>query len=147
MKFRTTIKQTGKNTTGIEVPVDIVTALNTGKKPAVIISINGKSYRNSIASMGGVYMISLSAENRELTGTKGGDMVDVTIELDTAPRTIDVPEALAMVLKEDKAAQAAFDKLSNSKKQLLTIPIEQAKTDETRQRRVEKAMEALRTTK
>lgn len=147
MKFRTTIKQTGKNTTGIEVPVVVVEALNAGKKPAVTVTINGKSYSSSIASMGGVYMISLSAENRELTGAKGGDDVEVTLALDAAPRVITVPEALAVALKKDKIAQAAFDKLSKSKKQLLTIPIEQAKTDETRQRRVEKAMETLRASK
>jgi hypothetical protein len=64
MRFRTTIQQTGKNTTGIPVPDDVVAALGSGKRPAVTVTVNGYSYRSTVASMGGVSMVSLSAEHR-----------------------------------------------------------------------------------
>ena len=144
MRFRTTILQSGKTATGIRVPDEVVESLGAGKRPPVTVTINGVSYRNTIAVMDGAYMVGVSAENRAATGVKGGDEVDVDIELDTAPRTIDVPEDLAAALAADPQARATFDALSNSNKGWHVLQVTGANTDETRQRRIAKSVASLR---
>jgi hypothetical protein len=144
MRFRTTIQQTGKNTTGIPVPDDVVAALGSGKRPAVTVTVNGYSYRSTVASMGGVSMVSLSAEHRAGAGVAGGDEVEVDLELDTAPREVTVPDDLAAALDAEPAARATFDGLSYSNKSWHVLQVTGAKTDETRQRRVAKSVETLR---
>jgi Bacteriocin-protection, YdeI or OmpD-Associated/Domain of unknown function (DUF1905) len=144
MRFRTTIEQSGKTTTGIRVPDEVVEALGAGKRPPVSVTINGYTYRSTVAVMGGVFMVSVSAEHRAGAGIAGGDEVDVDIELDTSPREVSVPADLAAALDAEPAARRTFDGLSNSNKSWHTLQIEGAKTDETRQRRVEKSIAALR---
>jgi hypothetical protein len=144
MRFRTTIQQTGKNTTGIPVPDDVVAALGSGKRPAVTVTVNGYSYRSTVASMGGVSMVSLSAEHRAGAGVAGGDEVEVDLELDTAPREVTVPDDLAAALDAEPAARATFDGLSYSNKSWHVLQVTGAKTDETRQRRIAKSVETLR---
>jgi hypothetical protein len=116
MRFRTTIQQTGRNTTGIAVPDDVVAALGSGRRPAVTVTVNGYSYPSTVASMGGVSMVSLSAEHRTGAGVAGGDEVEVDLELDTAPRKVTVPDDLAAALDAEPAARATFDGLSYSNK-------------------------------
>jgi hypothetical protein len=144
MKFHTTLLTTGKTSTGIEVPEAVVLGLGGGKKPLVTVVINGYIYRTAIASRGSQYLVGVSAEVREAAHVAGGDEVDVEIELDTKPRVVDVPPELAKVLAVEPKAEAAFESLSNSKKQRFTIPIEQAKTDETRNRNIQKTLSAMR---
>ncbi len=125
MKFTTTIYQeSGKNHAGIPVPDEVVEALGAGKRPLVVVTIGKHSYRSSIASMGGQFMISMSAANRTAADVVGGDTVEVTIEVDTAPREVDIPEALATALSQDKAAREAFEGLSNSRKSRLTLSVD-----------------------
>lgn len=144
MRFRTTVLQSGKNTTGIQVPDEIVDALGRGKRPPVTVTIHGFTYRNTVAVMDGVYMISVSAEVRAGSGVKGGDVVDVDIELDTAPREVEVPADLAAALDAEPDARRTFDALSYSNKSWHTLQIAAAKTDETRQRRIAKSVDTLR---
>jgi len=144
MRFHTTILQAGKTATGIEIPEEIVTALGAGRRPAITVTINGFTYRSTIAVMGGAYMVGVNAENRESARVKGGDEVDVDIELDSAPREVAVPAELAAALDAEPAARQTFDGLSNSNKSWHTYQVENAKTDETRQRRIAKSIEALR---
>jgi Bacteriocin-protection, YdeI or OmpD-Associated/Domain of unknown function (DUF1905) len=144
VKFRATIEQSGKTATGIEVPAKIVASLGSNKHPKVRVTINGFTYRSSVASMGGRFMLGVSATVREGAGVAGGDQVDVDIELDTEPREVAVPPDLAAALKRDAEAKRVFESLSYSKKQRFVLPIEDAKTAETRERRVAKAVEALR---
>jgi hypothetical protein len=144
MRFRTTILQGDKTATGIEIPAAIVEALGAGKRPAITVTINGFTYRSSVAVMGGTYMVGVSAENRAGTGVQGGDEVDVDIELDTAPREVVVPPDFAAALDAEPAARATFDRLSYSNKSWHTLQLAAAKTDETRQRRIAKSVEALR---
>lgn len=134
----------GKTTTGIQVPEQIIEALGAGKRPPVRVTFNGYTYRSSIAPLGGVYMISVSAEVRKNAGVSAGDEVDVTLELDTQPREVEVPPDLSEALNKDSGAKQAFEGLSYSNKRRIVLPIEDAKTPETRQRRVEKAVENLR---
>src|SRR5256885_8087446 len=100
MRFTTTIQGSG-NKAGIEVPENVVTALGAGRRPPVVVTMNGESYRSSIAVMGCQYMIGVSAANRELTGAAAGDTVEVDVELDTQPRVVDVPDDLAAALEAE----------------------------------------------
>jgi Bacteriocin-protection, YdeI or OmpD-Associated/Domain of unknown function (DUF1905) len=142
--FRTTILGTGNTTAGIEIPEEAVEALGAGKRPPVVVTINGYSYRNTVAVMGGTYMIGISNERRAESGLAAGDEVDVELVLDTAPRTVELPADFAAALDADPAARTTFDKLSNSNKGWHVSSIQGAKADETRQRRIEKSVAALR---
>jgi hypothetical protein len=144
MRFRTTIVQSGKNTTGIQVPDEVVEALGSGKRPAVKVTVNGYSYRSTVASMGGVFMVSLSAEHRAGAGVAGGDEVEVDLELDSAPREVTVPPELVAALDAEPAARATFDGLSYSNKSWHVLQVTGAKTEETRQRRIARSVEALK---
>ena len=144
MRFRATVEATGKNTTGIPVPQEVVSGLAAGRRPAVTVTVAGHSYRTSIGSVDGSAMISLSAENREKAGLDAGDEVDVSLELDTAPREVTVPAELAAALQADSAALRTWDQLSNSNKRWHVDSIGGAKTTETRERRLAKSLDALR---
>jgi hypothetical protein len=144
VRFRTTIQQSGKTTTGIQVPEQVIEALGSGKRPAVKVTINGYSYRSTVAVLGGRYMVGVSAEHRAGAGVAGGDEVDVDIELDTAPREVRVPADLAAALDAEPAARRAFDGLSYSNKSWHVLQVEGAKTDETRQRRISRSVDILR---
>ena len=144
MRFRTTIVQSGKNTTGIQVPDEVMEALAAGKRPAVKVTVNGYSYRSTVASMGGAAMISLSAEHRAGAGVAGGDEVEVDLELDTAPREVDVPPDLAAALDAEPAARSTFDGLSYSNRSWHVLQVTGAKTEETRQRRIARSVETLK---
>ena len=144
MRFRTTILQGDKTATGIRVPDEVLEALGSGKRPAVTVTINGFTYRSTVAVVGGEYMVGVSAENRAGAKVAGGDVVDVDMELDTAPREVTVPPDFAAALDAEPKARSTFDKLSNSNKGWHVYQITAAKTDETRQRRIAKSIEALR---
>ncbi|WP_328644225.1 YdeI/OmpD-associated family protein [Amycolatopsis sp. NBC_00348] len=144
MKFRTTVLLGGKTATGLPVPDDVVEALGAGKKPAVTVTLGGHSYRTTVASRGGQFLVPLSAENREQAGVTAGDDVDVEIVLDTAPRELEIPDDLAAALAADPEALKRFESLSYSRKQGFVLPIGQAKTEETRQRRIAKVVTDLR---
>ncbi len=143
VKFNTTIFQEGNNT-GIEVPEEVVEKIGAGKRPPVHVTLNGFSYRSTIAVMGGKYLIPLSAERRTNAKVKGGDKLDITLELDTEPREVELPQDFKKELAKDKKALVFFEGLSYSTKSRFVLPISQAKTDETRQRRIEKALSDLR---
>jgi hypothetical protein len=144
VRFRTTLEQAGKTATGFEVPTTVVEGLGAGKRPPVRVTIKGHTYRSTVASMDGRFMVGVSAENREAAGVAGGDVVDVDIELDTVPREVTVPPDFAKALKKDAKAKRTFDALSYSNKGWHVQSIEGAKTDETRQRRIAKSVAALR---
>jgi len=101
-----------KTATGIEVPAEVVAGLGQGQRPPVRVTIGDYSYRTTVARMGGQFLISLSAENRAAAGVAAGDEVDVDLELDDAPREVEVPADLAAALARDDAARAAFDSLA-----------------------------------
>lgn len=140
MRFRAVLESTGKTTTGIVVPTEVVESLGKGRKPPVWVTINGYTYRNTVAVMGGVYMLGVSAEHREGAGVKAGDELDVELELDTAPREVAVPPDLAEALEGNPEARSYFEGLSYSNKRRHVLAIEGAKTTETRQRRIDKAV-------
>jgi hypothetical protein len=144
VKFRATLELAGKTATGFQVPAEVVAALGASKRPPVRVTINGYTYRNTVAVYGGVFMLGVSAEHRAAAGVQAGDQLDIDIELDTAPREVTVPPDFAAALDADAHARQAFDRLSYSHKQQHVLAIEQAKTAETRQRRIDKAINMLR---
>ena len=143
MRFRTEILSAGKTAAGIEVPPEVVDALASGKKPPVRVTINGYTYRSSIATVSGAFMIGVSNDVRRAAGVAAGEIVDVDVELDTQPREVEVPSDLAAALDADPAARAAFDRLTYSNKRRIVEPIRDAKSPETRQRRIDKAITDL----
>lgn len=143
MKYKTTIAQSGNNT-GIEISEETLEQLGGGKKPLVVVTLNNYSYRSGVGKMGDKFMISLSAENRKNANVKGGDTLTVNVELDLAPRTVEVPTELQKALDKSKTAKANFEKLAPSKKKAMVLAIAEAKTEETRSRRIEKAIESLK---
>jgi hypothetical protein len=144
MKFRALIEGAGKSAAGIEVPAVVVEALGQGKRPPVRVTINGHTYRSTVAVLGGRFMLGVSNEVRANAGVTAGDEVEIEMELDTAPREVALPPELAKELARDSAARTAFDALSYSKQRLLVDPVANAKTAETRERNIAKALSAVR---
>ncbi len=144
MKFQATLQLNGKTATGIEVPPEIVEALGTGKRPAVTVTIGSYSYRSTVAPMGGKFYLPVSAEHRTAAGIAAGDAIEVELALDTAPREVEVPDDFAAAMAGDAAAKGFFESLSYSDRRRHVLAIAEAKTAETRQRRIVKAMELLR---
>lgn len=143
MRFRSVIEQSGRTATGFEVPAVVVEGLGAGRRPKVCVTINGRTYRSSVASMGGRFMVGVSAENRALTGVHAGDEVEVDLEVDTASREVEVPGDLRAALELAPEAGAAFARLSYSHQRAHVEAIAAAKRPETRRRRIDRAIEML----
>jgi Domain of unknown function (DUF1905)/Bacteriocin-protection, YdeI or OmpD-Associated len=143
-RFRAKVLLAGKTATGVEVPAKVVEALGSSRRPLVRVTINGHTYRNAIAVMGGKYMLGISSDVREAARVKAGDQIDVDVELDTEKREVEVPPELKKALTRDAATRKYFESLSYSKKVALVNPIANGKTAETRERNLAKAMAALR---
>lgn len=137
--FETTIAASGNNT-GIVVPDEVIDQLAAGRRPAVLVDLNGYRYQNTVGVMAGQHMISVSAAVREATGLKAGDPVRVTLTVADAPREVKVPADFAAALAVDEQAKAFFGKLSNSMQRYHIDNINAAKSQETRQRRIDKAI-------
>lgn len=141
MEFRTVLLLARKTATGLEVPPEVVEALGSGRRPAVTVTINGgHRYPSTVATMGGKFLVPVSAEHRAAAGVQAGDEVLVDLVLDTAPRVLVVPADLAAALDAEPAARAAFDALSYSNRRRHTLAVEGATAAETRARRVAKAV-------
>jgi antitoxin component of MazEF toxin-antitoxin module len=135
--FTTTIqKAEDVNATGIRVPAEVISALGTQKKPKVKVSLNGYTYRSTVFAYGEVFMLPLSQEHRAAAGVQAGDEVEVTLELDLEPRTVEVPDDLAAALAEKPGATAAFDALSYTMRKEYVRQVNEAKAQETRTRRI-----------
>lgn len=143
LKFQAELRLEGKTATGIQVPPEIVAALGSSKKPPVRITINQYTYRTTVAAYGDVFMIPVAAEHRNSAGINAGELVEVEIELDTEPREVSVPADFAEALAGDAQAKQFFEGLSYSNKRRFVLSIEDAKTPETRQRRIAKSVSTL----
>jgi hypothetical protein len=142
MRFRTKILQAGKTATGIEVPAKVVAALGSSKRPPVRATINGYTYRSTVAVMGGTFMLGISDDVRKAAGVAGGDMVDVDLELDTAPREVELPPDFAAALGRNAKAKKFFGGLSYSKKTTLVRALD-VKAVDVRKERIAKTVEQL----
>lgn len=142
--YTTTIVQDDQvNATGIPVPKEVIEAFNSGKKLKVKVTLNGFTYRTTVAAFGDVFMMPLSQERREAAGVKAGDTVEITLELDTEPRVVEVPADLAEALSAAPGAREAFDRSSYSARKEFARQVESAKAPETRARRIQKIVNQL----
>jgi len=143
MRFQGTLELHGKTATGVQVPDAVVTALGSSRRPAVTVTINGHTWRGSIAFMGGVFLLGISAENRAAAQVSAGDVLDIELELDTAVREVAVPADLAAALDGQPGARAAFEALSYSNRRGVVMAVEGAKSEQTRQRRIARSVADL----
>jgi hypothetical protein len=122
-----------------------VAAVGEGaKRFAVVATVNGYTWRTSVARMNGEFLVGLSREVRRGAGAEAGDEVAVILELDAEPRSVEVPAALAAALAADRAAQSAFDAMAFTHRKEYARWIAEAKREETRDRRVQQALEMIR---
>jgi hypothetical protein len=131
-----------KNTAGIVVPAAVVEALGEGRRPPVKVTLNGYTYRSTVASMGGRFMIPLSAENRQAARLEGDPELEIRLELDTEPRNTPPPDDLKAALLKARLLDA-FEKAAPSRRKEFVRQVEDAKTPETRKRRISKVLTAL----
>jgi hypothetical protein len=141
MRYETTLLLTGNNT-GIEVPPEVLEELGAGKRPAVVVSVNGFEYRSTVGSMRGKYLIPFSSDKRAATGLKGGETITVELSVDTAPRTVEPPTDLAAAL-EAAGVRGAFDALAPSHQKAHVTAVQSAKAQETRARRIDAVVAKL----
>lgn len=141
--FETTVAGSGGKT-GIVIPADVLERLGAGRRPAVHVEVNGYAYRSTVAVMAGQYHVGVSAAVREATGLAAGDQVKVALAVATAPREVDMPQELEEALATDDRSRAFFETLSNSMQRYHADNINAAKTADTRQRRVQKALALFR---
>jgi hypothetical protein len=135
--FTTTVlKDSVKSATGIQVPPEIIAELGAGKKPKVKISLNGYTYRSTVAVLGGAFMVPLNAEHRQAAGVKAGSTVEVNLNLDTEPRTVEVPQDLSAALAGKPGAQAAFDRLPFSLQKEYVRQVVSTRAEATRTGRI-----------
>jgi Bacteriocin-protection, YdeI or OmpD-Associated/Domain of unknown function (DUF1905) len=142
MRFRAEVELGGKTATGIHVPDEVVSGLDAGKRVPVTVTINGYSYRTTVVRMGGRFLVPLSAENRSGAGVRAGEVVDVDIEPDTAPREVTLPDDLAEAL-DAAGVRRVFDALSFTRRKEYVVGVEGAKKPETRRARIERAVAEL----
>lgn len=146
MFMQGTIQGAGKTAAGMVIPDEVVAALGPSRHPAVRVTVNGYTFRSSIARMGGSFMLPFNPETRAGAHVAAGDTVRLEIEIDTAPREVDVPPELGAALEVDSLAKQRFAALSYSNKRRLVIPIETAKAEATRLRLAQKIVASLRDT-
>jgi hypothetical protein len=144
MKLRAELLSTGTSTTAFAIPDSLVDELGGGRHPKVAVTVNGHTFRTSIARMGDGFWLGVSAERRATASIAVGDVLDLEIVLDTTPREVQLPEDLAAALAADPQAAAFWETLSFSAKQWHTTQVNGAKTTETRQRRVARSIALLR---
>jgi Bacteriocin-protection, YdeI or OmpD-Associated/Domain of unknown function (DUF1905) len=143
MKFRAYVEP-AEPMRGLEVPPQVVEALGGGKRPPVLITVNGHSWRSRVAILRGRFLLGISNANRQAAGVATGDEVEVEVELDAEPRVVVEPADFAQALDSDPVARAAYDRLAYSHRRQHVHAIESAKKPETRQRRIETALAMLR---
>jgi hypothetical protein len=141
--FETVVAGSGGKT-GIVIPDDVIAELGAGRRPAVHVGVNGYTYRSTVAVMGGRCLVGVNAAVRAATGLVAGDLVQVTLAVAATPREVDVPRDFAAALASEPATSRFFDSLSNSLQRYHIDHVNAAKTSETRQRRIEKALALFR---
>jgi hypothetical protein len=141
MRFESTMSQMGNNT-GIELSPEVIEALGGGRRPAVVVVVNGYEYRSTVGVMGGRFLVPFSSDKRAETGIRGGDAITVDVTLDTAPRTVEVPQDLADALDAARV-RAAFDALAPSHRKAHVTSVESAKAADTRARRIAAVIQKL----
>jgi hypothetical protein len=140
-RFRAELQLTGRTETYVEVPLDVPTVFGRARPP-VRGTVNGAPLRSTIAKYGDDYLLVINRQVRDAAGAAAGDTVEIELELDTKPRIVRLPKDFAAAL--DKDARAEFDRMSYSHRKDYVDWIKEAKREETRRRRIAKAVELIR---
>lgn len=143
MRFTSQLTVVANDNAGIPVPPEVVSALGGGNHPKVVLTLNGFTYRSSIAKMGDGFWIPASKARRSEGKLEVDVPYEIEIELDTAPRTVEVPEELAAHFSANNAARLAWESMSYSNQLRLVTPVLNAKKPETRQRNIDKVIAQL----
>jgi hypothetical protein len=147
IRFTTHLQPRGP-AAAVVLDADQVAAVGEGaKRFPVVATVNGYRWRGRVTPMGGEYLLGLSRAVRTAAGVGREDEVDVSIELDRAPREVDIPDSLAAALAADAEVKSAFEALAYSHRLEFARWIAEAKRDETRERRVQQAVDMIRTGK
>ena len=141
--FETTVRLEGKDATGLAVPAEVVEALDHGKRPPVYVTLNGHTYRSTVAAYGDLFMLPLARKHREAAGVRAGEVVEVNVELDEDERVVEVPPELADAMAAAPGAAERFAALSYSHQRRWAEHVDEAKSPETRERRALKAAAEL----
>jgi hypothetical protein len=144
IQLTTTLQPRGPAAAVVLDPDDVATVGEGAKRFPVAATINGHTWRTTVTRMGGEFLLGLNKEVRQAAGVEAGDTVDVQIELDTAPREVEVPEALAAALQGDPVAREIYEALAFTHRKEYARWIAEAKKEETRERRVAQALGMLR---
>jgi hypothetical protein len=145
IRFRTRLQPRGP-AAAVVLDDEQVAAVGKGaKRFPVMATVNGHTWRTSVTRMGGEFLLGLNQQVRDEAGVDAGDDVEVTLELDVSSRDVDVPEALATALATDPVAQAAFERMAFTHRKEDARWVTDARQDATRQRRVERALDMIRT--
>ena len=127
----------------VRLPFDPEEVLGRDRAP-VVVTVNGHSFRTTTMRYGDADLIGLNSEVREAAELGADIRAEFAIEADTNPREVVLPEALAAALHDDVAAREAFNALSYTHRREYARWIDGAKREETRERRVARAAELLR---
>jgi hypothetical protein len=147
LRFKARLQLRGPAAAVVLDDAQVATVGEGAKRFPVVATVNGYTWRTSVTRMGGEFLLGLNREVREGAGVEAGDLVDVTVELDAAPRDVELPDTLAAALAMDSKAKAAFDGMAFTHRKEYARWIAEAKREETRQRRVQQALEMIRSGK
>jgi len=143
VRFRTILESAGKQAAGFHVPDEVVDGIGGGRRPKVTVTINGYTWPTSIGIVDGRTMIGVPLDRRADAGVTPGETIDVEVTLDTAVREVEVPDDFAAAVAAAPSAAQFFAGLNYSERRWFVLGIEDAKTPETRARRIEKAVARL----
>lgn len=143
-KFRATIENAEQGGAFVTIPFDVEQVFGK-KRVKVKATIGGEPYRGSLVRMGGAcHVLGVRKEIREKIGKTFGDEIEIVLEEDTAPREVTVPQDMRQALAGNPEAEAFFKQLSYTHQKEYVRWIEEAKRDQTRQRRIGRAIELLK---
>jgi hypothetical protein len=148
-KLEFTVKLEGKGTSvaWLNAPFDVIKVFGTRARVPVRGTINGFAFRSSLMPMGGCHGMAINKSMRDGAGVKPGDAVSVVMERDEGKRIVEAPALLKKEMAKSKTTQAKWEKLSFTNKKEIALSISSAKQEETRRRRLAKAMDILKTGK
>ena len=143
VEFETTLLGDATGPTGIHVPDEKLAELGKGKRPTLEVAVNGYVYTTTPGSMGGKTMLPFSSEHRKLSGIKAGDAITVKLTALDAPPPLDVPAELQAALDQSGLTEK-FNTLAPSKKKEHVRQVNDAKSEETRNKRIQKVIDTVR---
>lgn len=144
LRFKAQLQTRGPAAAVVLDDDQVATVGEGAKRFPVVATVNGYTWRTSVTRMGGEFLLGLNRAVREGAGVEAGDQVEVSLELDSEPREVEVPDALGAALEADSVAQASFRSMSFTHRKEYCRWVAEAKRDETRKRRVDQAVEMIR---